>query len=1536
MKPARPRLNEGSALEALHRLDVLDSAAEAEFDALVKAASAVCGTPISLVSLIDAERQWFKANVGLPGVSQTPRELAFCAHAVLGDSLFEVPDARLDPRFFDNPLVAGDPNIRFYAGVPLQLSGGELVGTLCVIDRQPRQLTDMQREVLSCLGVAVSRALEGRRAMRAITEAAAHTTRAAMVEEHSTDAIIGTDANGCVTRWNRAAEALFGYGAKEMLGRSIERPMPPLRAQGAESLVNTCATGKALSCESVCRHASGAPIHASVTTVPEFGADGEPVGSTMFVRDISERVRLEQQREADEARARRMYESTPAMLHSVDREGRLLAVSDLWLTKLGYSRAEVIGRLGLDLLTQESRPRSPGVLAELFATGRVDDVDYQITTKDGRVLDIRLSAVVDRGADGEPVSLSVMQDVTEQRRAERALDTARRDLQNILDAVPSMIGYWDRGLKSRVANRAYTAWFGIKADAIQGKHMREVLGGELFERTLPYVEAVLRGEPQTFERSIPRPDGQGLRHSLVHYLPDVVDGEVQGFYVLVHDVSELVEGRRRLAAAQRDNEALLRTLHQHAIVSVADRAGRVTDVNDSFCAISGYSREELLGQDHRLLNSGHHSREFWVTMWRTIASGQAWRGEVCNRAKDGTLYWVNSLVAPFVGADGRIEKYISIRNDITPVKRAQQQAEEARLDAEAAGRFLREVTDRLPLRIAYVDDQLRFKFVNEAACQRFGLAREQILDRTRDELMGIPMPTATREHAQAALQGMDVTFEFTEGERTLEAHFVPDRRDDGHVAGIFAVSSDITERKRTETELRRTLTLLRSVLEASTQVSIIAVEPNGLISVFNRGAEQLLCCAASDVVGRESSLKFHDRDEMRQRAATLTQQLGRTVHSGRVLVEPESLNLPREWTYIRSDGARIPVSLAVTAMHDDKGALVGYLGVAHDISVRIQYEVSLRSALQEAKAASRAKSQFLANMSHEIRTPMNAVIGLSYLLERTPLNQEQSAMLGKIKLASQSLLGIINDVLDLSKIEASEMHMEQAPFMLGEVVSELAALARLPADAKGVGFEVQMAADLPRAVIGDATRLRQVLTNLLSNAIKFTERGGVRLNVKSLHATAERVRLRFEVKDSGVGISPEALPRLFAPFVQADTSTTRRFGGTGLGLSIVKQLVSLMGGEVGASSMPQLGSEFWLELDFAVCDARTVAELVHVPVPAAERRLAGVRVVVADDSPINLEVAQRILELEGANVWLASNGKEAVDYLLAMPGAVDVVLMDVQMPVLDGHDATRRIRSGLGLKDLPIIALTAGTTTGEHERARAAGMTDVVAKPFNPAALVRCIRKFVRVDEGVAAAPARLPAVPQSWPQIEGIDAHDAHARLGGDASLFRRLLARLLDDFADLAEEHARTDPAALAARLHTLKGSGGTLGAKSVERLAALAEDACRAGGDTQNVAGLVQRLAAELAGLRAAARPVLQVDRDEEPEEALAGDLDSAALATLLEQLRCFDLAAVNGFKALAPHLRPLLGPSAFSAVRQHIDNLQFAEAASALDALQRATP
>jgi CheY-like chemotaxis protein/two-component sensor histidine kinase len=536
---------------------------------------------------------------------------------------------------------------------------------------------------------------------------------------------------------------------------------------------------------------------------------------------------------------------------------------------------------------------------------------------------------------------------------------------------------------------------------------------------------------------------------------------------------------------------------------------------------------------------------------------------------------------------------------------------------------------------------------------------------------------------------------------------------------------------------------------------------------------------------------------------------------------------------------------------------------------------------------------------------------------------------------------VLNNVLDLSKIEAGELIVECAAFSLRNLLKELADVMAVQADAKGIAFEIDAPDHLLGALEGDATRLNQILTNLLSNAIKFTERGSVKLRVHRLASTAKRVTLCFEVQDTGIGIAPEVQARLFAPFAQADASITRRFGGTGLGLSIVKRLVDLIGGEVGLDSTPGFGSEFRVVLDFAVASPEALARLEASPAASGENALLGVRVLVVDDSDINLDVTKRILELEGAEVRLACNGLEAFELLRAEPRAIDVVLMDVQMPVLDGHDATQRIRLELKLESLPIIALTAGALSSECQRATAAGMDDYIVKPFDAQALVGSILRHVKPARGrltrhLDGAPQARAQAAEPWPEIEGIDSSDARARLSDDFGLFRSMLKRLFDEFSDVAIPTVARDPVALAVhagRMHKLRGSAGMLGAKAIQQLAGEAEAACAAGA-VERAAQLATKLAAQLQQLHQQAAPTFMAGRAQAEEAVLpgGGELEPQALADFIALLRGQSLSAMDRFTSISPQLRRSLSKGSYELVRDHIENLQFSDAAEALEASQ----
>ncbi len=418
---------------------------------------------------------------------------------------------------------------------------------------------------------------------------------------------------------------------------------------------------------------------------------------------------------------------------------------------------------------------------------------------------------------------------------------------------------------------------------------------------------------------------------------------------------------------------------------------------------------------------------------------------------------------------------------------------------------------------------------------------------------------------------------------------------------------------------------------------------------------------------------------------------------------------------------------------------MGRLGRAFDsmLDTLEKNERSLEKAKTDANKASVAKGEFLANMSHEIRTPMNGIIGLVNLALNEPTSPEVRGYLTKVVLSSQTLLGVLNDILDFSKLEAGRLRIENSVFGFDALMDNLRRLYEDNAKQKGLEFRIEVDEGVPRFAVGDALRIQQVLSNLLGNAIKFTDKGHVTLRVKFLKIAGGSVDLRFSVEDTGIGMAPEALEKLFQPFSQADSSITRRFGGTGLGLVISRSLLDLMGAKFQVTSQSGMGAQFIFDLTLGVgSQATSVSEknlakstagqLAHALTEKAGA-LEGVRILIAEDDQVNQLVVKNVLKLAGLGATIVANGQEALDVL--QKENYDIVLMDIHMPVLDGIEATKRIHAQARFAKVPIIAMTAGVTQVERERCLAAGMCDFIPKPFESTALLESLVRNLRVSK---------------------------------------------------------------------------------------------------------------------------------------------------------------------------------------------------------------
>jgi two-component system sensor histidine kinase/response regulator len=650
---------------------------------------------------------------------------------------------------------------------------------------------------------------------------------------------------------------------------------------------------------------------------------------------------------------------------------------------------------------------------------------------------------------------------------------------------------------------------------------------------------------------------------------------------------------------------------------------------------------------------------------------------------------------------------------------------------------------------------------------------------------------------------------------------------------IYCLWRDITDRKLAEQSLRCSQNRLQTLLDTASDGIHILDTSGNLVQCSPSFARML-----GYTMEEAARLNVADWDALIPR-----QDVERTLRAH--IDEPATF----ETRHRRKDGTVFDVEISARGVRLDGGTY--FYASSRDISERKLAESALLRAKESADAANQAKSDFLANMSHEIRTPMNGILGMVDMMLDQPLGDEQKERAQIVKQSAGALLAIVNDILDFSKIEAHKLDLETLPFDLDALLLDMAATLGVRAREKGLRLLCPANPMLSRWFAGDPGRLRQILNNLIGNAIKFTEQGEIAVSYRVMESREQRSLLRFEVTDTGIGVDAGEQGRLFERFTQADGSTTRRYGGTGLGLAISRQLVELMGGEIGLESDPGRGSTFWFTLDLP--EARPTAASAPAQDPAEMPAHAHPRfqahVLVVEDDTTNQLIARGILEKLGIRVTLADNGKRALETLAS--GPFDLVLMDGQMPEMDGYEATRRIRDGdAGVRNpaIPVVAMTAHAMRGEREHSLATGMNDHLTKPIDPAALVRALELWLPAhclrgaepDAAPGASPVTAPmSATQATAQGPAVfDLAGMRLRLGEDDELVREVIRVVLEDLpaqSDLLDQLVQQGNAEEAGRqAHKIKGAAGNVGAMALHAVAFDMEQA----GQSDDLTTLVEK--------------------------------------------------------------------------------------------------
>lgn len=1066
-------------------------------------------------------------------------------------------------------------------------------------------------------------------------------------------------------------------------------------------------------------------------------------------------------------------------------------------------------------------------------------------------------------------------------------------------------------------------------------------------------------------------------------------------------------------------------------IVITDRDGHIEWVNSAFTKLTGYSLEEVSGENPRSLKSGKHDSAFYKNLWDTILDGKVWSGEIINKRKDGSEYTEEMTITPLKDENGEITRFVSVKQDITARKRAE-------TTLRGSEELFRAVTQSANDAIITSNSKGIILGWNRSAEKIFGYTEKEV---TGKEVTIIMPRHYVEQHNNGIKRVVQGGAHHVIG-KTVELHGLHKNGNEFPVelslatwetaSGKFFTGTirDITERKKAEealhsiewllhpmkfheepfkpvygdtTRLNTNRTILDAVGEETLNnivtefmnllgTSIAVYEKNGDYSagIFSSGWCRYLdrasfeLCKTDNLHNALNSGKWLCHESCWTEGAKKAMETGQItdiechggthlytvpIHINNEIVGAINFgygNPPRDIETLSEIASKYNVNIdelkRLSNEYETRPQFIIDLaknrleGAAQIIALMVQSkraEDAMKVSRTEAEQANKTKSDFLARMSHEIRTPLNAIIGMIHLTLQTSLDKKQKDKLQKIQASGKALLSIVNDILDFSKIEAGKLDLEQEEFDLEKVFQNLTGVIMHKAHEKNLEIVIKQPRTVPNILTGDPLRLGQILLNLSVNAIKFTEKGEIVINAELEQKKNGKVKILFRIKDTGIGLSKQEAGRLFQSFSQADVSTTRKYGGTGLGLAICKSLTEMMGGEIWVESKKGQGSTFFFTAWFGLGKQQKTREFA----PAVDlngvisenllKQVQGSLVLLVEDNEMNQDVAVGMLEAAGVQTEVADNGKKAVEMVRTSgkPSKYELVFMDLQMPEMDGYDATCEIRKLKYYRNLSIIAMTADAITGVKEKCLKAGMNDFIAKPIDPAKFYSTLAKWIKHGKARKGKNLNSPIITETGHivkihNIEGLDAEDGLRRINNNTDLYLKLLGKFSKNYSNFISELNRSLKEGLiteAGRMvHTLKGVSGNIGATDLHSFTVILDEKIKKHEKID--------IDSEISALDNLLTPILNsidqvLSKEKVPEiehqKGKEEDLDKVKFRKLLDELsvllgnsdfdsakKADELKNIKGIGKYAEEIRK---------IREYISDYEFDEATKVVDKL-----